>query len=267
MPIITMAENSQPPPYFQNPDADSSPFFYEGGPVGVLLIHGYTATPIEVSLLGKYLHVRGYTVSGPRLPGHGTSIEDLHFCRWQDWAVHVDNAYSVLRSCCNRVFVGGVSLGSLLTLYLGAQHREIAGLIVCSPALRARNWLINLTPLVHPFVKAIKKRRSATIKASVAHERWQGYTVDSVPALAQVLSLQRHVSQLLPAITQPIVIFIGRLDQTIDVQAARGLYDRVASADKEVVWMEKSTHSIFLDLEWDAVARKTNSFIERRMRQ
>ena len=64
----------------QNPHLDSSPFCFEGSSTGVLLLHGLTATPVEVRLIGQYLHERGYTVSGPLLPGHGATVEAINAC-------------------------------------------------------------------------------------------------------------------------------------------------------------------------------------------
>jgi alpha-beta hydrolase superfamily lysophospholipase len=116
----------------QNPHLDSSPFLFEGGPCGVLLLHGFTATPVEVKLVGRYLHQRGYTVSGPLLPGHGTTIESINACRWRDWVDHAARAYAELAARCARVFVGGESLAAIL---LGARISRSRA--ICAPALGA----------------------------------------------------------------------------------------------------------------------------------
>ncbi|MBS1245743.1 MAG: uncharacterized protein H6R36_398 [Chloroflexi bacterium] len=89
----------------RNPHLEGDTFFWEGGPVGVLLIHGYTATTAEVRLLGRFLHERGYTVSGPLLPGHGTTPQAMNRCRWQDWTGAVEQAYRQISTRCDRVFV------------------------------------------------------------------------------------------------------------------------------------------------------------------
>jgi carboxylesterase len=264
-----MSTEPSRPAYFQNPDLDASPFFWEGGPVGVLLIHGYTATPVEMRLIGEYLHQRGYTVSGPRLPGHGTVIEDLHLCRWQDWAAEVEKAYGELRAKRRTVFVGGESLGGLLALYHGAQRPEAAGIIVYAPALRPRSRLVHLAPFLKFLVKTLPKRRAARGGAaasakSIVDERWQGYNADSVPAGAQLLSLQREVRRRLPQVKQPLLIFQGQLDQTLRPAGAQELYNRAGSAGKELVWLEKSSHCIALDVEWEQAAEKTARFIESR---
>jgi carboxylesterase len=70
----------------------AEPFFYRGGSRGILLLHGFTATPAETRWLGQHLGGEGYTVFGPRTPGHGTDPHDLARYRWQDWyaaAIHL----------------------------------------------------------------------------------------------------------------------------------------------------------------------------------
>lgn len=53
------------------------PFAFAGGPIGVLLVHGFTGAPQEMRGLGRFLAENGMTVLGIRLPGHGTRPEDL----------------------------------------------------------------------------------------------------------------------------------------------------------------------------------------------
>ena len=260
-----MAASAQPstPVYFLNPQLDGAPFLWPGGPVGVLLIHGYTATPAEMHLVGRYLHERGCTVSGPLLPGHGTVIEDLHRCRWQDWAAEVERAYGALQQRCARVFVGGESLGGLLALHLGAGHPEAAGVIAFAPALRARSWQIYLSPWIKVIIHTIPKPRAPQAGRSVVDERWQGYDVDSVPAVAQLLRLQQAVRRELPRLASPLLVFQGLRDRALSPGGAREVYDRAGTADKELVWMERSSHCVALDVEWETAAEAAAHFIER----
>jgi carboxylesterase len=250
-------------PHVRNPHFDSSPFLFQGGSSGVLLTHGLSATPVEVRLVAEYLHKQGYTVSGPRLPGHGTSVEEINRCTWRDWTHHITAAYEELASRCERVFVGGESTGGLLALYLGCTHQEIAGLIAYAPALRASRRLIYLTPLLKHFVKAVEKKRAGHDPDSIVNQRWQGYTVDAVPALAQLLALQRHVKRRLARITQPLLVLQGRLDTTLDIRGAQEVIARVNSADKELVWLDQSSHCLALDVEWERAAEMTLAFIQR----
>jgi carboxylesterase len=127
--------------------------------VGVLLIHGFTGSPPEMRMVGKYLHERGFTVSGPLLPGHGTVVEDMNACRWSDWTDHVEQALVALRTRCAHVFVGGLSMGALLSLYLAAHHPELSGAIAYSPPVKVSNRLIYLTPILKHVIR--KKLKSA----------------------------------------------------------------------------------------------------------
>ena len=65
------------------------PFFLAGGPVGVLLMHGFTGSPPEMRRLGDSLYGEGLTVSAPLLPGHGTTTDECNSVRWQQWTAHV----------------------------------------------------------------------------------------------------------------------------------------------------------------------------------
>ena len=101
--------------------------------------------------IGDYLHTRGLTVSGPLLPGHGTTPEAMNCCRWTDWTGHVEAALADLRACCTRVFVGGLSMGSLLTLHLAAQHPDLSGVIDLFPCRLDRHFEDLLDPSGQTF--------------------------------------------------------------------------------------------------------------------
>jgi carboxylesterase len=250
------------PDYFKNPQYDPSPQYHQGNSVGVLLIHGFTGTPVEVSLLANYLYNKGYTVSCPLLPGHGTAIEDLHQVKWQDWTYHVENSLLELRSSCNSVFVGGESLGGLLTLYLAMHHPDISGILLNAPALSTRSKLTYLAPIMQYFINIKGKPQTRTAE-NIVDERWQGYEIYSVPAIAQLLYFQRYIRRSLTEVIQPTIIFQGVLDQSIQPKDAQLIFDQINSSDKELIWLEHSTHCILLDQEWESIATKTAAFIER----
>jgi carboxylesterase len=245
----------------QNPHLDSSPFFLPGGSTGVLLIHGFTATPVEVRLLGEYLHKYGYTVSGPLLPGHGATVEELNRCTWRDWVEHVRQTHLDLSARCTQVFVGGESMGGLLALYLGSKYPSIAGVMAFAPALRAASRLIQLSPLLKFLVKTRARKNEDT--DSLVNQRWQGYSVIPVPASAQLLALQRQVRRRLPHITQPLLIIQGRRDTTLDTRGAEEVLVKVDSHDRALLWLEKSSHCLLLDAEWETAAKRTLAFLRR----
>lgn len=241
---------------------DPSPFFLEDGPIGVLLIHGFTGSPPEMRLVGDYLHQRGFTVSGPLLPGHGTTVEDMNRCQWTDWTSHVEKALADLQARCETVFVGGLSMGSLLTLYLAAHHPELHGAILYSPAVVVADRLIYLAPVLKHLIPTKPKSDESDMADPEADLRLWSYEENPVFAAHELLKLIRRVRRFLPQVTRPLLIIHSTLDQAIHPNSARYTYDRVGSADKELVTLHNSGHCITVDSEWEAVAEKTCEFIQ-----
>jgi alpha-beta hydrolase superfamily lysophospholipase len=101
----------------------------------VLLVHGFTGTPWEMRPLGDFLAAAGIASLAVRLPGHGTTPEDLAGRRWQEWLRSVEHGYQVLSEEFPSVFGMGMSTGCLLLLAAAASKR-FNGLVLFSPYLR-----------------------------------------------------------------------------------------------------------------------------------
>ena len=247
----------------RHPHLDPSAFFLEGGPTGVLLVHGFTGSPPEMRLAGDYLHRRGYTVSGPLLPGHGTTVDDMNRCKWTDWTAHVEQALADLQAHCETVFVGGLSMGSLLTLYLAAHHPEIAGAILYSPAVVVADRRIYLSPaLKYPIPKKPVQPGDSDLTDPEADLRLWSYEETPTFAAHELLKLIFRVRRLLPQVTCPLLIIHSIGDRAVHPRSARYTYERVGSADKELVTLYNSGHAITVDSEWEFVAEKTCEFIQ-----
>ncbi len=246
-------------PVFRNPQLDGTSFYWEAGPTGVLLIHGYTATTTEVRLLALALHDHGYTISAPLLPGHGTSPEDCNQHTWQDWYATVKEAYQQLDSRCQRVVIGGESTGALLALRLAYAHPEAAAVLCYAPALRLKinPVLKNLLILFSPFIASVPKAPSED------DNPWKGYAVNPIKGALQLRSLQRLTPRVLPKVHQPVLILQGKLDQTVEPQSSQIIYDLLGSSIKELHWLENSTHCLILDKERDLAAELTLDFLKR----
>lgn len=245
-----------------NPHLQGDPFFWEGGDIGVLLSHGFTATPAEVRLLARQLHERGYTVAGPLLPGHGTTPEELNQTRWQDWVQACDEAYQQLLARCKHVFIGGESAGAVIALYLASEHPQAAGVLTYAPAIKLTLRAVDVVRLylAAPFLASIPKSDIDS------NDNWQGYPVNPLKGTIQLLRLQRQVRRRLPRIRQPVLVFQGRLDTTVHPDAGKLILQGINSTVKELHWMENSHHVIILDCELDQVTEITLRFIEQVLR-
>src|SRR3954470_15623057 len=108
----------------------AEPFSAKGGPAGVLVVHGFTGNPQSMRPLAEAFAAAGFTVELPLLPGHGTAIEDMVPTGWVDYSGAVEAAYTDMADRCEKVVVAGLSMGGTLTVWLAAQHPEIAGIVL-----------------------------------------------------------------------------------------------------------------------------------------
>ena len=105
------------------------PFSVSGGRDGVLVLHGFTGNPQSMRPLAEAIANAGYTVELPRLPGHGTTVEDMMTTGWADWSGAADAAYRELATRCDRVAVVGLSMGGGLTAFVAEEHPDVTALV------------------------------------------------------------------------------------------------------------------------------------------
>jgi carboxylesterase len=110
-----------------------------GSARGALVLHGFTGNPSSVRNVAEGFAAAGFDVELPRLPGHGTNIEEMLTTSWSDWSGAAQAAYQSLRSRCGAVVVAGLSMGGTLALWLAARHPEIAALICINPAAQPQS--------------------------------------------------------------------------------------------------------------------------------
>ena len=229
----------------------------------VLLTHGLTATPTEVRLLASKLHAAGYTVAGPLLAGHAATPEALNQTSWEDWVWAVEQVYHELATICDHVFVGGESTGAVIALYLASKFPDITGVLAYSPAIKLAIPPADMLKLylLAPFVESLPK-------ASLDQDsRWQGYPVNPLKAVVELVELGSVVTDRLPLIEQPVLVVQGGLDTTIHPDSGKIILAGVRSQISELVWMEHSSHVVLLDDELDAVTSLTLTFMDQALPQ
>ena len=245
--------------YLHNPHLDGDAFSLAGGTTGALLFHGFTATTAEIRPVATAFHDAGLTVLAPLLPGHGTRPEDLNAVHWQDWTAAAEASYQDLSARCDLVVVGGESMGAVIALGLAARHPEIAAVLCFAPAIRLDMSRLDVLRLraTAPFVTQVAR---AHLDGA---EEWQGYPGLPLRGSVELLRLQKATLPSLAAIHQPVVIFQGRNDTTIDPRAGEIIRAAVSSSVVEQHWMEHSSHAVTLDPERDDVARLSLEFLSR----
>ncbi|MBN1428371.1 MAG: alpha/beta fold hydrolase [Anaerolineae bacterium] len=252
----------------------AEPFYFPGNDIGCLAIHGFTASPQEVRWLGEHLHQQGYTVYGPRLAGHGTTMQAMAQTTWHEWYADVLSGYMMLRARCNKVFALGLSMGGALTLLL-ARHEAVDGVVAMSVpnrlSLGLRRplvWLYSLAggilpkhlphPDHDPFVQAIIDEQHIRGEKPIGRTAYPGRPARSV---LQLRALLGHMRQELPQITAPVLFIHSLIDDLAPYQESHHIFDRVGSRDKRMIVLENSDHVITQDRDRETVFNLVAEFV------
>ena len=244
------------------------PFMFKRGPVGCLLIHGFTGAPYEMRELGEYLASRGITVSGPALAGHATSHMDMENTRWHDWYATVRAALDELKGVCGQVFVAGLSLGGLQTLHLATHDREIKGIVAMAAPVQIRNWMI---PVLLPLFRGTPLKRlhrfhkspPPDMKDRDAQKAHVCYRYTPMSCVVSLIEYMAHVKQDLGEINVPALLIQGTEDHTVQPDNLDIIYDGIASKNKQKIRLENSWHVVTKDFEKQTVFEKTYEFISK----
>lgn len=116
---------------------------------GILLVHGLGDSPYTFHDIGPYLAAHGFLVRAVLLPGHGTRPADLLHVKLRDWRRVVSEQTRALQRQVKEVYLGGFSVGADLVLdYAYAHPKDIAGLLLFSPAFKSDEPLAWVTPWI-----------------------------------------------------------------------------------------------------------------------
>jgi carboxylesterase len=238
--------------------AGAEPFASDGGPVGVLVCHGFTGSPKTVRPWAEHLAAAGLTVRAPRLPGHGTTWPDLAKTGWRDWYAEAGRAFAELSDKCERVFVTGISMGGCLALRLAAERgNDVCGVVVVNPSLAPDTRLFLLAPVLKYVVPSLPGV-AGDIKKPDASEG--GYKRVPVRAAATLPEMWQTTAALLPRVKQPVLVYRSTVDHVVGPASMKLLTD--ALPDAEVRSLPDSFHVATLDNDAPLIFDGTLEFIK-----
>jgi carboxylesterase len=239
----------------------AEPIRHDGGPVAALLVHGFTSTPASLSEWARALADDGLTVSVPRLPGHGTTWQELNRTRWADWYGEVERAFEKLRANCDQVVVGGLSMGGGLVLQLAADRgREVAGVMLVNAAVNTERKDVRALPVLKWLIPSFPGITNDIKKPGVEEH---GYSRTPLKAAASMMLAWRSLREDLPKVTQPLLVFRSSEDHVVDPSSARIISATVSSRDVTERVLENSYHVATLDNDAPTIFEESVHFIRR----
>lgn len=226
----------------------------------VLLLHGYTGSAGEMLPLGEYLHERGYSVLGVRLPGHGTSVEDLESTTASDWYAEAESGCRRLLESYADVYVAGLSMGGLLTIKLAALLPVKKAAIISAP-IYLRDKRRPLFPILRYFIRFLPKRKRNYHEAEKYNHCYDKMPTKPLGSLFDLLDECKH--KLLPLVTVPCIVLQSTIEHTVKPKSAQYIYDHLGSREKQLVWYGHSGHILTLDVEREQVYADIYGFFEK----
>jgi len=191
----------------------AEPYDADGGPIGVLLLHGLTGTPQGLRSWAEHLAVAGYTVALPRLPGHGTRWQELALTRWPDWYAEAERGFDALHDRCAAVFVMGLSMGGTLALRLAEQRPDlVSGLVLVNPSIVMRDPRLIALPLLRHVVPTFPAIAGDIAKPGVTELAYDRLPLQAFWSLTR---LWRLVRADLGAIRAPILLYRSAGDHVV----------------------------------------------------
>lgn len=246
----------------------AQPFAFNGegpaGRIGVVVSHGFTGAPQSMRPWADQLAAAGHSVRLPRLPGHGTTWQELNDTRWPDWYGEIRRAYDELAGRCDAIFACGLSMGGTLVTKLAEDLGDkIAGLVLVNPVYgtlrrdagfaRYLAWAVPSRPGI---ASDIKKPGLAEL----------GYDRTPLKAFVSLQELWKVVVPDLPKVQAPILFFHSTEDHVVDALSGRLLHAGATGTTVTEVPLTNSYHVATMDNDADQIFASTLAFIRENAR-
>jgi esterase/lipase len=247
----------------------AEPFDFPGGDgpdggTGVLLVHGFTGTPMSLRPWGEHLAREGFHVRCPLLPGHGTRWQDCNASTEEQWVAAAQEAYEKLAAECDRVVVAGLSMGGTLAIRLAElRPDDPAGLVLVNPSLLTQRLDAKLLPLLARLTPSWAPIASDIKKPGITELAY-----DKLPTRA-VLGLRRLWAQTradLARVTVPVLAFRSVTDHIVEPVSTEVLLAGISSTDVTEVLLEDSYHVATLDNDAPLIFARSTEWIRERSR-
>ena len=256
--------------YIENeskPKQVGAPFLLRGRSrkIGVVLIHGYMAAPMEVRELARYLNQQGWWVYAPRVKGHGTSPEDLSLRSRRDWVESADLGYAIISLLCRQIVVGGFSNGAGLALDLAARIPNISAVFAVCPPFKLHAATARLAPAMDMWNRLVGRVRPQMTRQFVENHPENpdiNYFRNPVSGVRELEKLMEHVAEEAAEINLPALLVLADKDPVVDEKGAKRFFEKLGSEDRQYLLFHFDRHGILHGEGANKVHRTIAQFIK-----
>jgi carboxylesterase len=239
----------------------AEPFYSGAGRLGVLLLHGFTGSPRSMRPWAEHLVADGFRVALPRLPGHGTTWQELNTISWNDLYEAAEAVFKTLTSDCDKVFIAALSVGCALALRLAEQYGEqVAGLSLVNPIVTQKDSRYRLIPVLRRIIPSLPGAANDIAKPNQDEGGYLRMPLNTVHSLVLAgPQLRADLSK----VTSPLLIFKSRIDHVVSTSSVPFIVSSVSSAEVTVMELDRSYHVATLDYDAELIFTTSSSFFGR----
>ncbi|MFP8965354.1 alpha/beta hydrolase [Pokkaliibacter sp. CJK22405] len=208
---------------------------FEHGPADakhcLLLVHGLTDTPFTFREVAAKLAEAGIRTRAILLEGHGSCAEASLSVSGNSWRRQVRQHIEDLSTQGFHVWVGGFSLGGMITTLEGLKHPDVEGLILWAPAWRSKNPLVWASRFIAPF------RRWHSRRPERDYTRYSSFSVNAIHQFHRLAIKARRLLGSLSSFDKPVFICCSGSDATISTPYVWEQFRRLRREDSELLWL------------------------------
>jgi len=248
-------------------ESEIKEIYLEGESTGILMLHGFSASPLSFKPMARTFNQRGYTVYCVRLTGHGRTVEELDKVEKQAYYKCVDKKLAEFSRKVDKVFVLGHSLGSLLTTYLAANH-DLDGIILMSAPFLPFKAELDLDTL-HFATTLIEKVAGKLPRANPRYlvhtdylQKHGSYSEFSTKGLEVIIELIADARDNIEKVDEPILVIQATHDPLADPRGTEFIINKAKSPIKKVMYVDSISHRFYLGDKMPLVVEAVCGFID-----
>jgi carboxylesterase len=230
---------------------------------GILLVHGFTGSPVSLRPLAELLSQRGFAVEMPRLPGHGTAPRDLLPFRYADWRAEALAGLKRLRARTDKLLVLGLSAGGTLVLDLATTEPVDGVVTINAQILDRRGIIVKLAPIIEKIIPLAPASAAGLVKNDIKKGGdEQAYDWVAAAAGNSFVRALPQVRGRLSALECPLLVIYSRDDHSVPPANSKALPSLVGSKNVTVLELENSYHVATMDNDLPLLDERVTSFAE-----
>ncbi len=227
------------------------------------LLHGYTGSPTDFNLLGKYLNKRfNANVKIIRLRGHGERIENLKGLRYKDFLFQSEKELKKEIDRGMEIILGGISMGSFMALQLASKY-PIKGVVNISASFKNK-FFTGVIAFFEPLI--LKKHWKKKFSDSEKKFRENGFFYDTdIKGLKILKQAKKELKKVWRKITVPSLIIHSAEDKVFHPRSAKIISRNINSKINEIFIFNElnAGHNPFYSSNHEKLYKIIGDFVEK----